>query len=172
MNDESGNDLELISKSQRKREADAMQELGRKLTALRPAQRALLPLTETLLSAVEEYNRLPNSFPARNRQLQFIGRVMRESDHEAIAEELTKLESPHYVSSKTKRRRLVEQNATQLLTEGDSAINQLLDKYPSLDRQQLRQLHREYQKCNETKRNALISRTVDLLRSAIKEEQD
>jgi ribosome-associated protein len=171
MSDYNENDLDLISKSQRKRDADAMQALGQKLTELRPAQLSLLPLTESLVAEIEEYNRLPKSFPARNRQLQFIGRVMRESDYAAIADGLAKLESPNYVSAKTKAKRATEENAKKLLTQGDSVINELLDKYPSLDRQQLRQLHREYQKCNETKQATLVARCRELLSSALSDSQ-
>ncbi len=167
MNDETDNDFDLISKSQRKRDADAMQALGQKLTELKPAQLAGLSVTDTLVSAIEEYNRLPKSFAAKNRQLQFIGRLMRESDYVAIAEEVAKLESPNYVSAKTKRKKLADKNALALLSQGDPVINELLAKHPSLDRQQLRQLHREYQKANEVKQAALALRCSELLLSAI-----
>ncbi|MFT4861459.1 MAG: ribosome-associated protein [Pseudohongiellaceae bacterium] len=167
MSDETENDFDLISKSQRKRDADAMQALGQKLTELKPVQLAGLSLTDTLVSAIEEYNRLPKSFAARNRQLQFIGRLMRESDFAAIADAVARLESPNYVSTKTKRKKLADKNALSLLSQGDSVISELLAKHPSLDRQQLRQLHREYQKGNEVKQAAIVLRCSQLLRSAI-----
>lgn len=169
MNEHIDNEADLVSKSQRKREADAMQELGEKLTELRPAQRALLPLTDTLISAIEEYNRLPKSFAARSRQLQFIGRLMRETDYTLIASELAKLESPNFVSAKTKQKRASEELAIKLLVQGDAIINEILVKYPSLDRQQLRQLHREYKKSNDTKQTALISRCRVLISNAMQD---
>ena len=167
MNEDMDDEIEGISKSKRKRDADEMQALGKRLTKLRPAQRGLLPLTETLISAIEEYNRLPKSFAARSRQLQYIGRLMRESDYAEIASELDRLESPNYISAKTKLKRAAQEQATNLLAEGDSIINALVEKYPSLDRQQLRQLHREYLKAKESKQAALLSRCMELLTSAM-----
>lgn len=167
MSNDFDSEQELVSKSQRKREADAMQALGQRLTELKPSQIKLLPISDTLETAISEYNRLPKSYSARNRQLQFIGKLMRESDVEEISAELNKLESATYVSIKTKQKNELEKNARKLLEQGDEEINRMLEECAELDRQQLRQLHREYQRANETKKAALLARCIELLRIAI-----
>ena len=65
------------STSQRKRDAHALQTLGIQLVALSAAQLARLALSETLHEAVLAAQRM-RSHGARTRQLQYIGKVMRQ----------------------------------------------------------------------------------------------
>ena len=65
------------SKSQRKRDAHALQTLGIQLVALSAAPLARLDLPETLHEAVLAAQRM-RSHGARTRQLQYIGKVMRQ----------------------------------------------------------------------------------------------
>src|SRR5579862_4037015 len=81
------------SRSARKREALALQELGVRLTLLKPAQLQQLPLPEQLLAAVLEARQL-RSRAALARQRQYIGRLMRELDPELIARALGSAGSP------------------------------------------------------------------------------
>lgn len=71
----------FISRSERKRRAEALQKLGVRLTELRPAQLDSLQLPAELVSAIEEARRL-RSRAALARQRQYIGRLMRELDTE------------------------------------------------------------------------------------------
>jgi ribosome-associated protein len=71
------------SKSMRKRAAIAAQKLGQRLVGMRDQQLVALPLSEELRDAIEEARRLTNR-PALARQFQFIGRLMRSSDVDAI----------------------------------------------------------------------------------------
>lgn len=80
------------SRSQRKREALALQQLGVALTRLRAAQLASLSLPEELLEAVREAQRL-RSRAALARQRQYIGRLMREIDAAPIERALQALDA-------------------------------------------------------------------------------
>lgn len=65
------------SKSQRKRDATALQDLGEQLVKLTPAQLSRVPLADELLAAV----RLAQGITQRGghkRQLQYIGKLMRQ----------------------------------------------------------------------------------------------
>jgi len=64
-----------------------LQALGEALTALTDEQLTELALPERLLDAVLQAKRI-NKFGAMRRQLQYIGRLMREADGEAIAARL------------------------------------------------------------------------------------
>jgi ribosome-associated protein len=79
------------SKSARKREAHALQKLGERLVRMKPQDVATLPLTEPLLDAIAEARRL-TSRGALSRQHQYIGRLMRDVDAEAIEAALARLE--------------------------------------------------------------------------------
>ena len=65
------------SKSQRKRDAHALQALGVQLVALSAAQLAQLDLPETLHEAVVAAQRM-RAHGARTRQMQYIGKIMRQ----------------------------------------------------------------------------------------------
>ena len=65
------------SKSQRKRDAHALQALGVQLVSLSAAQLARLDLPETLHEAVGAAQRM-RAHGARTRQMQYIGKLMRQ----------------------------------------------------------------------------------------------
>ena len=67
------------SKTQRKRDAHALQALGVQLVALSDAQLARLDLPEALHEAVVAAQRM-RSHGARTRQMQYIGKLMRQLD--------------------------------------------------------------------------------------------
>jgi ribosome-associated protein len=73
-----------LSKSQRKRDAHALQALGVQLVALSAAQLARLELPETLHEAIVAAQRM-RSHGARTRQLQYIGKVMRQLEPASLS---------------------------------------------------------------------------------------
>lgn len=128
------------SKSSRKREMTAAQELGAELLTLNKRQLASLALPETLLAALKEYNRLPNKNEARRRQLQYIGKLMRSSDYEQIREAVERLHKPS--PAEVRRGRRIEQWLSRLLQGDEADINEFLAQHPAAQRQELRQLIR------------------------------
>ena len=74
------------SRSSRKRDSASLQRLGESLTSLSESQLDALPLSADLREAIGEWRRIP-SREAKRRQLQYIGRLMREEEHpEAISD--------------------------------------------------------------------------------------
>src|SRR5262245_20818575 len=71
-------------RSARKRASHELTRLGEELVSLRPEQVAALALPERLEDAVAEARRL-TSFGAKRRQVQFIGKLMRQLDETALA---------------------------------------------------------------------------------------
>ena len=86
---------ERDSRSQRKRDSAALQARGEELALLPPARQALLPLPPDLAEALADF-RTMSSREARRRQLQYIGRLMREADEagelEAVLDAWARLE--------------------------------------------------------------------------------
>jgi ribosome-associated protein len=80
--DEDGEELPP-SKSARKRAALSLQKLGERLVRMRPVDLAGLPLGDALPEAIEEARRL-RSRAALGRQHQFIGKLMRDIDIDAL----------------------------------------------------------------------------------------
>lgn len=127
------------SKSQIKREMTALQDLGNQLVELSDSQLSQLPLDDKLLKAIVEARQMKHR-EGRRRQLQFIGKLMRKADHEAIAAGYQKFaeKDRHAVQ----RQHQVERWRDRMLAEGDAAVSEFLQTYPDTDRQQLRQLVR------------------------------
>jgi ribosome-associated protein len=71
------------SKSSRKRAAHAAQKMGQLLTQMRPEDVAELPLTDALREAITEARRL-RGHGALARQYQYLGKLMREIDTDAL----------------------------------------------------------------------------------------
>ena len=71
------------SRSEKKRQSLALQELGKELTLLGPQALHGLDLPPDLTEALAEYKRITDH-EGRRRQMQYIGRLMREIDAEPL----------------------------------------------------------------------------------------
>ena len=84
---------EFISKSERKRRNTALQDVGAALVKLSREQLARIDMPENLREAVTACQRI-TKHEARRRQMQYIGKIMRNVDAGPIAEQLAALEAP------------------------------------------------------------------------------
>lgn len=126
------------SKSDQKKSMDRLQALGERLAELRDDQLRKLPLDETLLGAILELKRL-KAFEAIRRQKQFIGKLMRHADEEALLNALNPLRNPALL-------RQLELMLTRLLQQGDEAIGEVLARFPAAERHTVRTLLRAARK--------------------------
>ena len=110
--------------------------------ALNPTNLAKIPLEDNLREAIELAQRL--RLKARRRQIQYVGKLLRNVDPEPIQEALDKVENRH--NQQLALLQKLELTRDQLLEQGNVALNPLLDEYPQLDRQHLRNLIRGAQK--------------------------
>lgn len=127
---------EPLSKTARKREAERLQHIGRRLGELSADNLNKLNLPDALRAALEDYQRFP-SHGAKRRQLQFIGKLMRDVDIAEIEDQLNTLDGEsaraRYQFSQ------LEQWRDRLVAE-PQALTEFIDAYPAVDRQQLRTL--------------------------------
>ncbi len=131
------------SKTQRKQEMHALQTLGEKIIALSDAQRAKLPLSDDMLAAVEETGRI-RSREARRRHMQYVGKLMRKEDTEAIQAAFDEFEQEKLRRDHAFHR--LERWRDRLIEEGDEAVEAFVADFPDADRQALRQLIRNAQR--------------------------
>ena len=158
MNDEHDFDeYEGPSRSQLKREAEALQALGTELVKLDAPKLQQIPMPERLHDAVMEARRI-KSHGALRRQMQFVGKVMREVDAEPIAEALNRLKEGDRAAAG--RFHALEQWRDRLIAEGDKALAEWLDAHPESDRQHLRQLVRNAVKERKTGKPAGAARAL------------
>lgn len=131
------------SKTKIKKQMHELRDLGKELTELSKDQLAQLDLPENLRDAISEMRNI-NKFGARRRQMQYIGKLMREVETAPI---LSKLDAWKGKSQQhTGYMHLLERWRDRLL-ESDSALTELLAAHPQVDAQHLRALirnaHRE-----------------------------
>lgn len=127
------------SKSQVKREMHALQELGKEICELPKKQMVKLPLSDTMVQAVEEWHRIKKN-EARRRHLQYVGRVMRSEDLDAVKEAMAMLNP----SSEIYNRILHQQEKwrDRLINDGNDALKAFADEFDVIDMQNLRALIR------------------------------
>jgi ribosome-associated protein len=125
------------SKSERKREATALQQLGVQLSALPDQEIKALGLPETLFAALRDLRRLP-SHGAQVRQRQYIGKLMRDIDPEPVLAKLAERKQRHDVE--IRKFQQIERWRDRLLTEPAVAVDDLQQAYPQIDRPALLRL--------------------------------
>jgi ribosome-associated protein len=133
---------EKPSRNARKQEAEELQKLGEALVALSPERLREVPMSDELADNVRLAQRI-SARGGRRRQLQLIGKLMRQEDPEPIREALARLENRS--AAAIAEHHQAERWRERLLTEGDSALSAFLAEHPDVDRQQLRQLLRAAQ---------------------------
>jgi len=129
------------SKSARKREMTARQELGEALCALSPAELARIPIEDEALRAAIDESRRIRHHSALRRHRQFIGKLMRRIDPEPIEQALAGLHEER--RAEANRFHDLEELRDDLLSRGDAALEAVLARFPDADRQHLRALQRE-----------------------------
>jgi ribosome-associated protein len=131
-------DSYFVSKSQRKRDMDALQDLGKQLTEFSPARIAKVPMSDNLREALIEMHRLTAN-GARARQLQYIGKLMRTEDVSAIRGGLEVITG--HSRADTARMHRMEKQRERLL-EDESVLTEIGNLHPGADLQRLKQLRR------------------------------
>ncbi len=126
-----GDSGEELSKSARKRAAQAAQRLGEQLIGLRDSELDALGLPETLVQAIRDARRI-SSRSAGARQRQYIGKLMREIDLEAVQNLLAARADA--AARQAQRFRRIESWRERLMDAGPAALDELASLYPSLER--------------------------------------
>ena len=128
------------SKSQQKRDMHALQELGESLVALDAKRFAELAteigLPERLVDAIVAARGI-TAWGGRKRQMQFIGKLMRDQDPAPIRQRLDLWAQGHDID--TARQHALECWRERLLAEPD-ALDALAAQFPHLDRSRMRSL--------------------------------
>ena len=138
-----------------KKESDALQDLGEALLGLRPKLLARLQLPEKLLEALAEHKRLTN-FEAKRRQMQFIGKLMRKREESQVEAAKAALEEQRTGVSLEQTNVLVAEQWRDRLIDSDDHLGIWLDQFPATDVQQLRTLMRQVRKDEATAKQKAI----------------
>jgi ribosome-associated protein len=133
---------EIPSKTKRKQQMLELQALGAALVKLPEGQLAGMPMPEDLAAAVHEARRI-SSHEGRRRQVQYIGRLMRNLDPGPLRAALAELDGQS-AGAKALQQQL-ERWRTRLIDD-DAALTEYASAHPDADLQALRTLIRNARK--------------------------
>jgi ribosome-associated protein len=138
-------EYERPSKSEMKRQSDALQKMGQVLVEAPRDRVKKVPMPEDVLDAILECQNITNH-EGRRRQMQFIGKKMRTLDAEEVSVIQKAIDSWKGASkAETAAMHALERRREKLLTD-DNALTALLSEAPHLDVQHLRTLIRNARK--------------------------
>jgi len=138
-------EYERPSKSEMKRQSDALQKLGEELVDQPRDRVKRVPMPDDLRDAILMCQTIKDH-GGRRRQLQFVGKKMRSLDPEEVAAIQRTIEGWRGASkAETAALHAIERKREKLLAD-DQALTALLAEHPDLDAQQLRTLIRNARK--------------------------
>jgi len=133
------------SKSQLKREMEALQKLGEALVAESRDRVKRVPMPEDVRDAILECQQIKDH-EGRRRQMQYVGKKMRTLDADEIAVIQKTIDSWRGASkAETAAMHALERRREKLLAD-DGALTALMSTYPDLDVQHMRNLIRNARK--------------------------
>src|SRR5690606_32656285 len=118
------------SKTQIKRELHALQDLGARLATLKPELIAKLPISDSLRKALAEAPK-HTAHAAKKRHTQFIGKLMRDQDIEAITALIDQVDSS--TREYNERFHTLERWRDRLIGGDDSVLESFVNDYPQAD---------------------------------------
>ena len=148
MNEDNFDNLEYddenwVSRSQKKRDVEALQDIGVRLVELKPDQLEKIDISDTLRDAIIEAKRL-TSRSAIRRHMQYIGKLMRNEDGEEIQAAIDRFDVTTQAHNQVFHK--LEKWRDRLINNEKGMLDVILTEYPQTDMQHLRQLVRNAQK--------------------------
>ena len=131
------------SKSALKRESHELQALGKQLLEMPDNRLDDIGMPERLRDALDAYKKT-KSFEGKRRQLQFIGKVMREVDAEPLREAAAQFQMGHARNALALHQ--AERWRVELLSDDKDVLTRWAQAFPGVDLQQLRALVRSARK--------------------------
>ena len=141
-NIDDADEIEIVSRSQLKRESQGIQKLGKRLTELSVSQLEHIPLDEPVLEAIALAHKIQNKRSALKRHFQYLGKLLRARDTDEIFAALERFEKVDQIE--IQRHQQAERWRDQILEQGFDAVEAFVEHQESADRQRLRQLWRNY----------------------------
>ncbi len=144
------------SKTKQKEAMHALRDLGAELVELSLGQLKRINLPEEILAAVRDCQKI-TAHGARRRQIQYLGKLMRNVDEEPIRAGLAMLRGES--SAEIARLHRLERFRTRLL-EDETVLSEIAAAWPDVDLQHLRTLRRNALKEQEANKPPKAYRAI------------
>lgn len=129
--------MELLSKTQKKKEALSLQELGERLVKLSAEQLRKIDLPADMFNAVILAKKI-SKHGGLARQMQYIGTLMRKHDPKPIQDALQRIEEGGLTQST--EHKTAEKWRDELIAGNDALIREIMATLPNADQQHLTDL--------------------------------
>ena len=136
----------VISKTELKKDSKKIQEFGRKISELTINNIEAFKFPSNIYEATIDLKNIKSN-SAKNRQVQYLGKLLREIDLTDAFLIMKQLKVS--LQKEIQRNHIIEDWRDKLLSNNDS-ITQFVDEYPKIDRQSLRQTISNAQKDNKS----------------------
>ena len=143
------------NKTQIKREIKVLNQLAKELIELPESSLKKIPLSDNMRLAIKDGQRFTRG--AYQRQLRRIVKLMDAEDLDAIKMEIARLKQPS--KKQTAELHQLEQWRDRLIGGDEKLLTELIDQFPVIDRQHIRQLVRnaaQEQKNNKPPKSARL----------------
>lgn len=151
-------EIEIVSKTQLKRESHDIQKLGMRLVEMSAERLAKIPLDEHVLEAIALGKKLQNKRSALKRHYQFLGKLLRARDVEPIIEAMRIIDEANH--GHIQRFHQAEMWRDEIIAKGNDAIELLVSQQTGADRQKLRQLSRNYASATKAEKQTQVARLI------------
>ncbi len=129
------NNTKIISKTELKRDSKKIQEFGRKISELNINKIELFKFPSNIFDAIIDLKKI-NSNSAKKRQVQYLGKLLREID---LSDAFLIMEGLKVSAQKEiQENHIVEKWRDELISNNNS-IKKFIDEFPYIDKQSLRQ---------------------------------
>lgn len=141
--DDSSQDFEeeLKSKTEIKREMHQLQDFAQRLIDMSKHQRSRLPLNEDLKDAMVLADKISNKHEALRRHVRHTAKLLLETDLEPIYQAIEVMENKH--QQETAKFVRLEEIRDELIDQGNDRAEALINEYPQIERQKIKQLIRQ-----------------------------
>ncbi|MCH9781778.1 DUF615 domain-containing protein [Methylophilaceae bacterium] len=129
-------ETEFISKTELKRDSKKIQAFGKSIGDLSIDQIKSFDLPDAVFIAITEYKSLKSN-AAKNRQVQYLGKLLREIDLTQAYQQMDQLKNGSQIE--IRKNHIVESWRDKLMQDKE-ALTKLINEFPHIDRQLIRQL--------------------------------
>lgn len=128
--------IEFVSKTELKKDSKKIQAFGKKISELSFDEINSFNFTDSIFNAIKEY-KLIKSNAAKKRQVQYLGKLLREIDLTSAYLQMEQLKNGSQLEIRNNH--MVEAWRNRLIQDKE-ALTELINHFPDIDIQKIRQL--------------------------------
>jgi len=128
--------IEFVSKTELKKDSKKIQAFGKKISELSFDEINSFNFTDSIFNAIKEY-KLIKSNAAKKRQVQYLGKLLREIDLTSAYLQMEQLKNGSQLEIRNNH--MVEAWRDRLIQDKE-ALTELINHFPDIDIQKIRQL--------------------------------